>query len=315
MRVLVTGGAGFIGSHIVDILLKLGHFVLVIDNLSTGNMKNIQHNTKNENFAFVLADINDTLFTLRNVKKYEIDTICHQAALGSFERSLKTPELTHSANADTFFNILNIARDNNIKRVVYASCSSVYGTSTKCPKTEATTGKPLTPYALSKVINEMYADIFTKCFNMECIGLRYFNVFGPRQPNKGDYISVIPNFINKLKNNESPVIYDNGNQNCDFTYITNVVVATVNALLTQNKHAYGQVINIGTSSKISVNTLYKTLARVMDKQEITPVYKEKRKEDIQDNVASINKAQTMLDYKVLVNFEDGLKETLKFYNN
>jgi len=274
MKVLVTGGAGFIGSHICDKLLNEGHFVVVIDNLSTGYKENIQHLLNNENFVFLQEDITDPVMLDEKIKKYNIEKICHQAALGSVPRSLDTPDKTHDNNVNGFFNILNVARQNNIKRVVYASSSSVYGTNQNLPKVEDNIGKPLSPYAASKYIDEVYAEVFSRCYQMECIGLRYFNIFGPRQSPNGPYAAVIPRFIEALTKDESPLIYGDGTYSRDFTYVENAVSANILALTTNNENAYGQAFNIGCGGRITINELYNEITKAIKKENIKPTYKE-----------------------------------------
>jgi len=310
MKVLVTGGAGFIGSHICDKLLNEGHFVVVIDNLSTGYKENIQHLLNNENFVFLQEDITDPVMLDEKIKKYNIEKICHQAALGSVPRSLDTPDKTHDNNVNGFFNILNVARQNNIKRVVYASSSSVYGTNQNLPKVEDNIGKPLSPYAASKYIDEVYAEVFSRCYQMECIGLRYFNIFGPRQSPNGPYAAVIPRFIEALTKDESPLIYGDGTYSRDFTYVENAVSANILALTTNNENAYGQAFNIGCGGRITINELYNEISKALKKENIKPTYKENRKGDVPHSHASITKASEILEYKLITNFEEGIKKLI-----
>lgn len=310
MKVLVTGGAGFIGSHICDKLLKEGHFVVVIDNLSTGYKENINHNLKHENFVFLQEDITDPVMLDETIKKYNIEKICHQAALGSVPRSIDTPQHTHNANVNGFFNILNVARQNNIKRIVYASSSSVYGTNQDLPKVEDNIGEQLSPYAASKYIDEVYAKVFSRCYGMECIGLRYFNIFGPRQSPNGPYAAVIPRFIEALTKDESPLIYGDGTYSRDFTYVENAVSANILALTTNNENAYGQAFNIGCGGRITINELYNEISKALKKENIKPTYKENRKGDVPHSHASITKASEILEYKLITNFEEGIKKLI-----
>lgn len=309
MRVLVTGGAGFIGSHICDELTKRGHFVLVVDNLSTGSIKNIEHLQNNKDFVLVIADITDGECCYNLMKTYNIEAVCHQAALGSVPRSIATPNVTHEANVLGFFNILNNARLLGIKRFVYASSSSVYGTNNNLPKVESNLGQTLSPYAASKYIDEVYANVFARCYDMETIGLRYFNIFGPRQSPNGPYAAVIPKFVDSLKQNSAPYIYGDGSYSRDFTYIKNAVQANILALTTPNKEAYGEAFNIGSGGRVTIKHLYETIAKEMNKT-IDPCYTENRKGDVPHSMASIEKASTLLGYNVKTTFEEGIKELL-----
>ena len=310
MRVLVTGGAGFIGSHICDELTKRGHFVLVIDNLSTGSIQNVEHLQNNKNFRLIIADITHGECCYNLMKSYNIDTVCHQAALGSVPRSVATPNVTHDANVNGFFNILNNARLLGIKRIVYASSSSVYGTNKDLPKVESNLGQTLSPYAASKYIDEVYANTFALCYNMETIGLRYFNIFGPRQSPNGPYAAVIPKFVDSLKREEAPYIYGDGNYSRDFTYVKNAVQANILALTTTNKQAYGEAFNIGSGGRVSLNQLYDTIANQLNKT-LKPCYTENRKGDVPHSMASIEKAKNILGYNVETTFEDGIKALLR----
>lgn len=230
MKILITGGAGFIGSNLVDHFLGLGHEVVCLDDLSTGYEINISHNFCNPMFTFIKGDIRNMQTCRQAVSG--CDYVSHQAALGSVPRSIKDPVNTNSVNIDGFLNVLIAARDENIKRFVYASSSSVYGDSPKLPKVEEEIGKPLSPYAVTKQVNEFYAEVFSRTYRMQCIGLRYFNVFGKRQDSNGAYAAVIPLWINKLINYEIPVINGDGNYSRDFTYIDNVLQANEKALFT-----------------------------------------------------------------------------------
>ncbi len=230
MKILITGGAGFIGSNLVDHFLGIGHEVVCLDDLSTGFEKNIKHNFDNPKFKFIKGDIRNMQTCTYAVKG--CDYVSHQAALGSVPRSIENPANTNSVNIDGFLNMLIASRDAKVKRFVYAASSSTYGDSKKLPKVEEEIGKPLSPYAITKYVNELYADIFAKSYGMQCIGLRYFNVFGKRQDPNGAYAAVIPLWVKKLINHESPVINGDGNYSRDFTYIDNVLLANEKALFT-----------------------------------------------------------------------------------
>lgn len=229
-KILITGGAGFIGSNLVDHLLGLGHEVVCLDDLSTGFERNIEHNFDNPKFTFIKGDIRDMQTCIHAVSG--CDYVSHQAALGSVPRSISDPVNTNSVNINGFLNILIAARDDKVKRFVYAASSSTYGDSKKLPKIEEEIGKPLSPYAITKYVNELYADVFAKTYGMQCIGLRYFNVFGKRQDPNGAYAAVIPLWVNKLIKHESPVINGDGSYSRDFTYIDNVLQANEKALFT-----------------------------------------------------------------------------------
>lgn len=233
MKILITGGAGFIGSNLVDHFLLLGHEVVCLDNLSTGYKKNIEHNLSNPNFTFIEGDIRDIKTCLLAING--CDYVSHQAALGSVPRSIADPINTNSVNIDGFLNVLVAARDAKVKRFVYAASSSTYGDSKKLPKVEEEIGKPLSPYAITKYVNELYADVFAKTYGMQCIGLRYFNVFGKRQDPNGAYAAVIPIWVKNLITHERPIINGDGTYSRDFTYIDNVIQANEKALFTPDE--------------------------------------------------------------------------------
>jgi len=230
LRILITGGAGFIGSNLCDHFLSKNHEVVCLDDLSTGFKKNIEHNFDNPNFTFIEGDIRDPETCQLATENCQL--VSHQAALGSVPRSIEDPANTNSVNIDGFLNVLIAARDAKVKRFVYAASSSTYGDSKKLPKVEEEIGKPLSPYAITKYVNELYADVFAKTYGMQCIGLRYFNVFGKRQDPNGAYAAVIPLWVNKLINHERPVINGDGHYSRDFTYIDNVIQANEKALFT-----------------------------------------------------------------------------------
>jgi len=312
--ILVTGGAGFIGSNIVEHLLNSNvKFVRVLDNLSTGNKKNLEPFLKKfKNLEFIYGDISN-LETCRKAVE-NIDIICHQAALGSVPRSVEDPLSSHISNVNGFLNILIAAKEAGIKRVVYASSSSVYGDNPTLPKVEDKTGNVLSPYAATKEIDEIYAQVFTRCYNMECIGLRYFNIYGPRQDPNGQYAAVIPKFIDSVKNNIPPIINGDGNFSRDFTYVNNAVLANCLAMLTDNKDCFGQAFNIGAGGQTSINLLYNTIKDYL-KSDLQPIYGPERKGDIPHSNADISKAKNYLNYEPLVKFEEGIIHTIKYYLN
>ena len=312
LNVLVTGGAGFIGSNIVEYLLKNNvKSVRILDNLATGKMNNIQQLLDTcSNLEFMYGDIAN-LETCRKAVE-NIDIICHQAALGSVPRSVNDPLSSHNTNVNGFFNILLAAKEHNIKRVVYASSSSVYGDEKTLPKIESKTSTVLSPYAATKAIDEIYGNIFTSCYGMECIGMRYFNVFGPKQDPLGAYAAVIPKFIELMKNNKSPTINGDGTFSRDFTYIDNVVQANVKAMLTDNKYCFGSVLNIGTGGQYSIQELFDILKEKLAFEK-NPIYGTLRPGDIPHSNAVILKAQVLLEYNPTVSFREGIERTVEYF--
>ena len=313
MKLLITGGCGFIGSNITEYFLenKLFDSITIVDNLSTGFMQNIDNLLeKYINLKFIEGDIKD-IDVCRNITK-NIDAICHQAAIGSVPRSINDPFFYHKNNVDGFFNLLIAAKENGCRRFVYASSSSVYGDEASLPKIEWKMGDVLSPYAATKKINEIYANVFYKCYGMEIIGLRYFNVFGEKQNPNGEYAAVIPKFIDYVKNGESPIIYGDGNNSRDFTYVKNVVRANYLALTTTNQECFGEIFNIGAGGRITVNEIFYKICKIIGKN-ITPNYHPNRKGDIPHSNASIEKARNMLGYVPEYEFEDGLRETISYF--
>ncbi len=313
LSILVTGGAGFIGSNIVEYLLShKTKYVRVLDNLSTGSKTNIEPFIKKfPNIEFMWGDIRN-LETCRKACK-DIDVICHQAALGSVPRSIDNPLDSHDVNVNGFINILVAAKENSIKRVVYASSSSVYGTNNKAIKIENENGEPLSPYAVTKYVDELYANVFCRVYGMQCIGLRYFNVFGPRQNPDGVYAAVIPKFIKLVVNNESPIINGDGTYSRDFTYIDNVVHANMLALTTTNTECFGQVFNVGTNNSISINELFDLIKKFVDNKNCEAVYGPNRRGDVPYSNASIDKISTFLGYQPKIYFVDGLRNTVDYF--
>jgi UDP-N-acetylglucosamine 4-epimerase len=309
-KILVTGGAGFIGSNITDFLLQKGYKVRVLDNLVTGNKDNIKHHNSNPNFEFMYGDITN----LEHVRKAckEVDAICHQAALGSVPRSIEDPLSSHNTNVNGFLNILLVAKEVGIKRVVYASSSSVYGDEPNLPKVESRIGKQLSPYAITKFIDELYGRIFTEMYDMECIGFRYFNVFGPRQDPNGAYAAVIPKFIDSLKKGEAPSINGDGTFSRDFTYVANVVQANFLGLTTENKECFGQIVNIGAGGRVTILEMYTIIKESMGLT-IEPLHRENRRGDIPHSNADVDKAKRLLGYEPKVSFREGIELLLEWF--
>lgn len=315
-KVLVTGGAGFIGSNIIEKLLEQNNFVVCLDNLATGKMANIKSFIDNKNFRFINGDIRD-LATCQEACK-DVTIVLHQAALGSVPRSVKDPVTTNQVNIDGFVNMLVAARDNKIKRFVYASSSSVYGDSQELPKHEDKIGNPLSPYAVTKYVNELYAKVFGNLYGIETIGLRYFNVFGKNQDPDGAYAAVFPKFIRTLLNHEAPVIFGDGKQSRDFTYIANVVQANELAATTSNPNVINTVFNIAYGRSISLNEITANLIEMLSEYDpkianIKAKYGPVRQGDIKDSLASIEKAKRILGYKPLFDVHDGLRIAVKWY--
>jgi UDP-N-acetylglucosamine/UDP-N-acetylgalactosamine 4-epimerase len=307
-NVLVTGGAGFIGSHIVDFLINKNYKVRVLDNLSTGSMKNVEHNLCKDNFEFVWGDISD----INSVRKAcdGIDLICHQAALGSVPRSIDDPLTSHKSNVNGFLNVLMSAREHNIKRVVYASSSSVYGDDENLPKVENVIGKQLSPYAVTKYIDELYARVFVDLYDLECIGLRYFNVFGPRQSVSGPYPAVVPIFVDKLKNKQRPTINGDGSYTRDFTHVYNVAQANFLSLETEDKRCFGEIFNIGDGKQTSILEAFNLIKNKL-KIDLDPIFGEVRKGDVPHTKADISKANRLLGYKPQISFVEGVNMMLE----
>jgi UDP-N-acetylglucosamine 4-epimerase len=315
MKLLITGGCGFIGSNITEYFLKNNFFesIIIVDNLSTGFIQNIQNLLDTyKNLKFIEANIQD-IEVCRIITK-NIDAICHQAATGSVPRSINDPFYYHKNNVDGFFNLLIAAKENGCKRFVYASSSSIYGDDENLPKIENKTGNVLSPYAATKKINEIYANVFHKCYGMEIIGLRYFNVFGEKQNPNGEYAAVIPKFIDCIKNGKSPIIYGDGSFSRDFTYVKNVVLANYLALTTKNPQCFGEVFNIGAGGRVTINQIFYKICEIMN-ENITPDYQPNRKGDIPHSNASIQKAKNMLGYIPEIVFEEGLKVTIDYFLN
>jgi UDP-N-acetylglucosamine 4-epimerase len=303
--VLITGGAGFIGSNILDYLIKykIGH-VKILDNFSTGYFENIREAIGLSNVELIEGDI-------RNLETCEyacenVDYVFHQAALGSVPRSIINPILTNEVNISGFLNILTAVKNSKVKRLIYAASSSTYGDSIELPKIEGRIGRPLSPYAVTKYVNELYADVFFKTYGVESIGLRYFNVFGPKQSPKGSYAAVIPLFIQAVKNGEAPLINGDGNQTRDFTFIENVVQANIKAMLSNRNDSINQIYNIAYGENISLNQLYKIICE-FENVEKEPVYLKERIGDVRDSLANIDKARKFINYNPSFDIKKGLK--------
>jgi len=292
---LVTGGAGFIGSHIVEYLMNNNaKKVRVLDNLMTGNYSNIQQWENEPNFEYIEGDIRDTSTCMKACKN--IDFVSHQAALGSVPRSIKDPVRSNSVNTDGFLNMLVAAKENKVKRFVYASSSSVYGDEPNLPKIESRIGSPLSPYAVTKATNELFAKVFCTTYGMEIIGMRYFNIFGPRQDPNGPYAAVIPIFIDHLEK-EIPVYIDgDGGQTRDFTFVENAVQANIRAMFTQVEGATGETYNIAFGKNYTVNHLFNVIRDGMNTKQ-DAIYRETRAGDVRDSLADISKAEKLLGYK------------------
>lgn len=315
-KVLITGGAGFIGSNIIEKLVAQNNDVVCLDNLATGKITNIKPFLNLPNFKFINGDIRDLATCLNACDG--IDIVMHQAALGSVPRSINDPATTNQVNIDGFLNMLIAARDKKVKRFVYAASSSTYGDSTELPKLENNIGKPLSPYAITKYVNELYAQVFGNLYGLETIGLRYFNVFGKNQDPNGAYAAVFPKFIKALIAHEAPVIYGDGSQSRDFTYIANVIQANELAAIATSKDALNTVYNIAYGKSNSLNDLTQELINELsqfDKEiaSIKPTYASERLGDIKDSLASIEKAKKLLDYKPLYDVHEGLKIAIKWY--
>jgi len=308
---LVTGAAGFIGSHIVEYLLNNGaKFVRVLDNLSNGKMANVEIFQNYPNYEFMEGDITDYDTCMKAC--VGIDKVCHQAAVGSVPRSIQTPLNTNDSNVNGFLNMIFAAKEAGIKRFVYASSSSVYGDEASLPKVEDKVGKPLSPYAVSKKTNELYGNVFNELYGMEVVGLRYFNVFGPRQDPYGQYAAVIPLFVKAVLNREVVNVDGDGEQTRDFTFVANAVLANIRALTTDNKAAFGEVYNVAYGENYSVNYMYNAICEHLN-IEHHPTYRAARQGDIRNSLADISKAKNLLGYNPEFSFSQGLPMTIDFF--
>jgi len=304
---LVTGGAGFIGSHLVTQLIHRGHTVRVVDNLITGKRRNLDHVSGVE---FVEGDLADIGVATRAVEG--MDYVLHQAAIPSVPRSVKDPISSNRANIDASVNVLVAARDAGVKRLVYAGSSAAYGDTPTLPKREDMPTSPLSPYALQKLVSEQYGQLFTQLYGFETVTIRYFNVFGPRQDPGSPYSGVISLFASALLEGRQPVIYGDGEQTRDFTYVANVVDGVLRAVETPK--ASGHVINVATGGRISLNALLRAMNKIVGTN-LQPIYQEPRAGDVRDSQADITKAKTLLGYTPLVSLEEGLEKTLEWCRN
>ena len=315
-KILVTGGAGFIGSNLCEYLLQHNNKVTCLDNLITGKLENINPFIKDSNFKFIEGDItnlNDCNNACENV-----DVILHQAALGSVPRSIDNPIKTNEININGFLNILWAAKNNNINRVVYAASSSTYGDSKDLPKVEDKIGLPLSPYAVTKYVNELYAGVFSNLYGLELIGLRYFNVFGRKQDPDGAYAAAIPKFIKAFINHESPTIHGDGSQSRDFTYIDNVIQANILAATTTNPDAINQVYNVACGDQSFLRELVEELKKLLSTfdskiNDVAIHFGPERIGDIKHSLASIEKAKKLLGYDPSHNVKKGLSAAIKWY--
>lgn len=314
--ILITGGAGFIGSNLCEHFLQKGYRVTCLDNFATGHRYNIQSFLSQENFTLIEGDIRNLEVCRQAVK--EVDYVLHQAALGSVPRSINDPITSNEVNVSGFLNMLVASRDAGVKRFVYAASSSTYGDSESLPKVEEKIGKPLSPYAITKYVNELYADIFSKTYGLETIGLRYFNVFGRRQDPNGAYAAVIPKFVMQLMKHESPVINGDGNYSRDFTYIDNVIQMNELAMTTQNPEALNTVYNTAFGDRTTLNDMVHYLKLYLSEfdaaiADVPVIHGPNRIGDIPHSLASIDKAKKLLHYHPEYSFQRGLKAAVAWY--
>jgi len=315
-KILITGGAGFIGSNLVEHFLGKGHQVVVLDNFATGHHHNLVQHSDNQDYTLIEGDIRNNVDCQKAVAG--IDYVLHQAALGSVPCSIKDPQTSNEVNVTGFLNMLVAARDAGVKRFIYAASSSTYGDSENLPKVEDIIGKPLSPYAITKYVNELYADIFSKTYGLETIGLRYFNVFGRRQDPNGAYAAVIPLFVKKFMEYESPVINGIGDYSRDFTYIDNVIQMNERAMTTDNAAAINTVYNTAVGDRTTLNQLVNYLKEFLTEYDaeiakVEIIHGPNRQGDIPHSLASIDKARNLLGYEPTHVIREGLKEAVKWY--
>jgi len=317
-RILITGGAGFIGSNLSEVLLEKGNTVICLDNFATGRKENIAHLLPNPKYTFIEGDIRNLTDCHQSVKN--VDYVLHQAALGSVPRSIKDPITSNDVNVNGFLNMLVASRDAGVKRFIYAASSSTYGDSESLPKVEETIGKPLSPYAITKYVNELYADVFSKTYGLETIGLRYFNVFGRKQDPNGAYAAVIPKFVSQFMAGDSPIINGDGEYSRDFTYIDNVIQANILCMLTENKEAINTVYNVAFGERNTLNDLITYLKESLSEfdpkiKDIEVAYGPNRLGDIPHSLGSIDRAKNLLNYNPQYSLKKGLEEAIKWYWN
>ncbi|MET0466186.1 MAG: SDR family oxidoreductase [Chitinophagaceae bacterium] len=312
MKILVTGGAGFIGSNLVDELLKDERVTLVrvLDNFATGSRENLRHLQQVPGFELQEGDIRNVDDCIRACTG--IDLISHQAALGSVPRSIADPLTTNAVNIAGTLNVFTAAKDNGVKRIVYAASSSTYGDHPGLPKVEDRIGKPLSPYAVTKYVNELYAGVYASLYNIEMIGLRYFNIFGPRQNPNGPYAAVIPLFAKSLIDDQPPVINGDGSHSRDFTYVINAVQANIAALFSQEPDAVNNIYNIACGEQTSLLELFENL-REQAGSTLQPIHGPERKGDVKHSLADISKARKLLKYNPSISVKEGLKYTYEWY--
>ena len=316
--ILITGGAGFIGSNLCEHFVNKGFHVVCLDNFSTGKISNIEALLNNKNFKLIEGDIRKISDCQKAIQN--CNYVLHQAALGSVPRSINDPITTNEVNISGFLNMLNVSKNAGVKRFVYAASSSTYGDSEKLPKVENIIGNPLSPYAVSKYVNELYANVFHKIYGIETIGLRYFNVFGRKQDYNSVYAAVIPKFINLFLQLKSPQINGDGTNSRDFTYIDNVIQMNELALFTENKDAIGNVFNTAVGEQTSLNQMVDLLKKYLSNyipeiNNVPIIYGDQRSGDVLHSLASIDKAKNILGYSPSHSFINGLKESIAWYVN
>ena len=318
MKILITGGAGFIGSNLCDYFIQKGNEVICLDNFATGHLHNLNGVINNLNFTLIEGDIRN----IEDCKKavQGVDYVLHQAALGSVPRSINDPITTNEVNVSGFLNMLTVSRDAKVKRFVYAASSSTYGDSQELPKVEEVIGKPLSPYAITKYVNELYAEIFSKTYGLETVGLRYFNVFGRKQDPNGAYAAVIPKFVQQFMRYESPVINGDGMHSRDFTYIDNVIQMNELAMTTTNSEAINTVYNTAFGDRTTLTQLthfLKEYLTIFDPKigDVEVLHGPNRAGDIPHSLASIEKAKKLLGYNPQYSLQEGLKESVSWYYN
>ena len=315
-KILVTGGAGFIGSNLCEELVKKGNYVVCLDNFSTGHIENIQGLLDNNRFKLIEGDIRNLDTCLKAVNG--VDVVFHEAALGSIPRSIDDPITTNAVNISGFLNMLVAAKNAKIDRFIFAASSSAYGDNETIPKVEDTIGKPLSPYALTKYVDELYAHVFSITYGLKYIGIRYFNVFGRRQNPNNAYAAVIPLFIKKLLKHEQPIINGDGSNSRDFTYIDNIIHINMLALETLSPKAFNQIYNGAGGENTSVLELEQLITKKLSAYDncidcIVPIFGPNRIGDVKHSKASISKAKELLGYNPVCTFEDGLKKTIYWY--